>query len=240
MKKRDLKTLALMGLTGGLLVGQQGVGHAATSNSNFQETPWEAFDHGCKGKGGCGGLADHGCKGKGGCGNIADHGCKGKGGCGNLADKCHGKGGCGNIADKCHGKGGCGGIIADSDQPAATDQGYQSPEQKSGQKSNPNDGNMRYHLMTEEELLVELNEDGIRMYNSLDDQGKALARKVASMMCAKTNECKGLNGCMTDKNTCAGKGDCKGQGKCTISDKNLAVKLVYDKMAAKRKNMLNN
>ncbi len=97
-----------------------------------------------------------------------------------------------------------------------------------------NDGNLGYHLYTEDELLLELNDQGRAMYNSLDPEGKALARYVASQRCDHTNKCKGLNACQTDKNSCAGKGDCKGQGKCAISDKNLAVKLVYDKMAKKR------
>jgi hypothetical protein len=44
---------------------------------------------------------------------------------------------------------------------------------------------------------------------------------------------------MTYKNSCAGKGSCKGQGKCAISYKNLAVKLVYNKMAAKRAKLQN-
>lgn len=210
MKKNDLKTLALLGLTGGLLLGQQGAN--ADSNSGFQETPWVSpADHKCGGAHGCGNLMDHKCGGAHGCGSVMDH-------------KCGGAHGCGNIA-----------VRDEADSP---DKEYESPD-KSGKDSDANQSNMKYHLMTEQELLLELNADGAKMYNSLDDQGKALARRVASMMCAGTNECKGLNGCMTDKNTCAGKGACKGQGKCAISDKNLAVKLVYDKMAAKRAEMLN-
>lgn len=197
MKKHDLKTLALMGLTGGLLLGQQG---AAAKDPDFQETPWENMqEHKCNGP--------HGCP-----GSLPNHECGSK----------------------------CGGLTALRDKSA--DQDLESPANSKDQQkqdSDPNQGNMHYHLMTEQELLIELNTDGVRMYNSLDDEGKALARRVASMMCQGTNECKGLNGCMTDKNTCAGKGDCRGKGKCALSDKNLAVKLVYDKMAAKRANMMN-
>ncbi|MCE5319182.1 MAG: hypothetical protein LLG04_17695 [Parachlamydia sp.] len=208
MKKNDLKTLALLGLTGGLLLGQQGAN--AASNSGFQETPWVVpGDHKCGGAHGCSGaLQSNGCKGRGGCGGLMDH-------------KCGSGGKCGSIA-----------VRDEADSP---DKEYVNP----GKDQDPNQSNMKYHLMTEQELMLELNSDGVRMYNSLDDQGKALARRVASMMCAGTNECKGLNGCMTDKNSCAGKGACKGKGKCAISDKNLAVKLVYDKMAAKRADMLN-
>ncbi|KIA76456.1 hypothetical protein [Parachlamydia acanthamoebae] len=96
-------------------------------------------------------------------------------------------------------------------------------------------GNMGYHLMTEDELLLELSPQGVSLYNSLDSKGKELARYVASQRCMGSNACKGLNACQTDKNACAGKGSCKGKGKCALADKNLAVKLVVDKMADKRK-----
>jgi|NOAtaT_6_FD_contig_51_4188430_length_1240_multi_6_in_0_out_0_1 hypothetical protein len=107
-------------------------------------------------------------------------------------------------------------------------------DDKKNKYKDANDGNVGYHEMTEDELLIELDSDGVAMYNSLTPEGKALARKVASMRCNGTNLCKGLNACATDKNDCAGKGQCKGQGKCALSDKKVAVKLVRDKMAQKR------
>lgn len=102
----------------------------------------------------------------------------------------------------------------------------------------PNQGNMNYHLMTEDELLLELNEEGEKIYNSLDAKGKELARKVASQYCNGTNECKYLNACKTDSNSCAGQGDCKHKGKCAFSDKNLAVKVVAAKLKGKRINAI--
>lgn len=119
-------------------------------------------------------------------------------------------------------------------------------EQKSSSKdakedrsqwSDANAGNLGYHLMTEEDLLLELNDEGTQLYNSLDAEGKKLAREVASMRCAGTNKCAGLNACRTEKNECAGKGQCAGQGKCALSEKNFAVKLVVEKMAKKRAGM---
>lgn len=95
-------------------------------------------------------------------------------------------------------------------------------------------GNMGYHLMTEEELLLQLNDEGAKLYESLTPEGKTLALEVASQRCAATNSCKGLNACRTDKNACAGKGQCKNLGKCAISDPNVAVKLTAKKMADKR------
>jgi hypothetical protein len=97
-------------------------------------------------------------------------------------------------------------------------------------------GNITYQLMTEDELLLELNEEGTRVYNNLSPEGKQLALRTASRSCNGTNECSGLNACATDKNKCAGKGSCKGQTKCAISDKNFAVKLSDKKMAEKRLN----
>lgn len=95
---------------------------------------------------------------------------------------------------------------------------------------NEDNGNIGYHLYTEEELLDELNQEGEKLYMSLNEEGKKLAREVASGRCNKTNLCKGLNACQTDKNSCAGKGSCKAQGKCGFGDKNLAVKVVADKL----------
>jgi hypothetical protein len=100
------------------------------------------------------------------------------------------------------------------------------------------EGNRGYFLMSEDDLLLELNKEGTETYNKLSPEGKALARKVASQRCNGTNECKGLNACKTDSNDCAGKGSCKGKSKCAFSDKNLAVKVVAEKMAAKRSDSL--
>src|SRR3989338_8838720 len=45
--------------------------------------------------------------------------------------------------------------------------------------SNDN-GNIGYHVFTEEELLDELNSEGEKLYQSLNEEGKKLAREVAS------------------------------------------------------------
>lgn len=109
-----------------------------------------------------------------------------------------------------------------------------SAKQAATTQDDPNKGNLGYHLMTEEELLLELTDEGTQLYNGLTPEGKALARFVASQRCNGSNECKGLNACQTDTNKCAGQGKCKGTSKCAFSDKNLAVKVVAKKMAEKR------
>lgn len=112
--------------------------------------------------------------------------------------------------------------------------------QDSSDDSDDNDGNLGYHLMNEDELLLELDPQGTKMYNSLDPAGKALAVKVASQRCNGTNECKGLNACQTAQNDCAGKGSCKGKSKCAFADKNLAVKVVYQKLMSDKRNRMMN
>lgn len=110
-----------------------------------------------------------------------------------------------------------------------------SPDNK---EKDPNEGNVGYYLMTEEQLLLELNPEGIKKYKELSEENKILARKVASARCDKANACKGLNACKSDHNDCAGKGKCKGQGICAVSDKNLAVKLVHDRAMKEKREKL--
>ncbi len=227
MKKRDFKTLALLGLTSGLLLSQQAAEAGPAEYLNGQDLLAMMEDHACKAKGGCGSVSYQACSSKSSCDNMADHACKGKGGCGSVwyDHACKGKNGCGSN------------LTADRDQPGTANSPYQSPSASDSNKKkpDPNDGNLGYHLLSEDELMLELNEEGIKMYKSLSPEGKALALRVASARCGKTNECAGLNACQTDKNDCAGKGSCRGQGKCGMSDKNLAVKVVYNKMMKEKR-----
>lgn len=215
--KPNFKKLALLGITSGLLVSQQ---VHAESEGILSVTQ----NNHCNGKNGCGGEKDA---------------CKGKGGCGGDRSECKGKNGCGGERASCKGSQGCDGQVADNSSPEKKSL-YADPSKvtsSESSKKDPNDGNMNYKLMTEEELLLELNDEGLRMYKSLNAEGKALALKVASGMCGGTNQCQGFNACKSEHNACAGKGDCAGKGICAFSDKNLAVKVVYDKMAQKRQNL---
>lgn len=126
------------------------------------------------------------------------------------------------------------GLLIANEASAHAAQGSSSNSSSQKSESDPNDGNLGYHLMTEDELTLELNDEGQKLYNGLDTKGKALARYVASQRCQGTNECSGLNACQDDTHACAGKGSCKGKSKCGFSDKNLAVKVVAEKMAKKR------
>jgi len=93
--------------------------------------------------------------------------------------------------------------------------------------------------MSETDLMSKLDYKGRQTYQSLGDEGKALARELAGMTCKGHNECKGLNSCRTDENECRGQGGCKGQSGCEFKDKNQAVEVAAKKMAEKRANLQN-
>lgn len=117
--------------------------------------------------------------------------------------------------------------------------GNEDSRKNKDEQVDPNEGNLGYKLMTEDELMIELNAEGQKMYKELSAEGKALALEVASMRCQQTNPCAGLNACATDDNKCAGKGSCKGKGKCAVSNKNDAVKLVHDKLMKEKREKAN-
>jgi hypothetical protein len=248
-KNKKLKQLALLGLTNGLLINSPSVLMASnqqdSSSADYIETlsyssKEPLYAASCKGRGGCGGAVASSCKGRGGCGGAVASSCKGKGGCGGaVASSCKGKGGCGGaVASSCKGRGGCGGAVAERDQPQHTN--LQDPSKYNSVSEEANSENLGYHLLTEQELMNELNDNGIKLYKSLTPEGKALAREVASQRCGRTNKCAGLNACETESNKCAGKGKCANTTKCAFADKNEAVKVVADKMAKKRAQSLPN
>jgi hypothetical protein len=98
-------------------------------------------------------------------------------------------------------------------------------------------GNITFRPLTEDDLLLELNQEGAELYKSLSPEGQQLALKLASRSCNNMNDCKGENACRTKENACAGKGKCKGLTKCAFSDKNYAVKVAAKLMAEKRKEL---
>jgi hypothetical protein len=151
--------------------------------------------------------------------------------------------GCAAVAAKC-GASGCSSIAArdlPEGGPKLQDPSKADPSSKGPASDyDPNSENLSYHLMSEDELLMELNDDSIKQYRALSPEGKELARALASKSCEHTNDCRGLNACESPSNACAGKGSCKGTGKCALSDKNLAVRIVADKMAQKRSQSLSN
>lgn len=164
-------------------------------------------------------------------------GCGG-GKCSSLASGCGSK--CKSIAAGCNAHG-CGSAVAEKETKTSPTSPAPIPKEKGKDSKesakDPNDQNIGYHLLTDDELTLELNDDALKVYERMPPESKALVRLVASARCNGTNECKGLNACKTETNNCAGQGSCKGTGKCAVSDKNLAVRLVADKMKEKRENL---
>lgn len=94
--------------------------------------------------------------------------------------------------------------------------------------------------MTEDSLLLQINQKTAELYQSLTPEGKELAIELAGRGCNGQNTCKGRNACRTDKNSCMGKGECKGQTICAFSDKADAVKVAAELMKKKREGLLEN
>ncbi len=237
MKKNEFAKLALMGLTGGILASNA---IDALQGAHSEEIQKFIAAQGCGGKKGCGGIAK-GCGSK--CNSVADngrtHSCNAVAGncgskCNSVADngRAHS---CNAIADKCSAHG-CNGVVAEREAPKSLTSPAPIPKdsKENTKKVDLNDQNIGYHLLTEDEFTLELNDQALKTYQELSPEAKALARLVASARCNGTNECKGLNACKTDTNKCAGQGSCKGTGKCAFSDKNLVVRLVAEKMKTKR------
>lgn len=210
MKKTDLKKLALLGLTGGVMLSTQGTVQAEIANS--------AIENGVLLAGGCGA---HSCNGETKGSHKPDRNFASCGGCGSHKTD-RNSAGCGshkpdrNFIASCGGAGSCsnkGRIIAEANENL-----YAS----SGQ------------LMTEDQLKSQLNEQGKQQYNSMSPEGKAMALKLASRSCKGTNDCKGQNACKADDHSCAGKGSCAGSSVCSFKDKNQAVKIAAQKQAEKR------
>lgn len=91
--------------------------------------------------------------------------------------------------------------------------------------------------ITESELRSQLNDEGKRMYDRLDAEGKKLALRLANQDCKGKNSCKGENSCKTSKNDCAGKGGCAGTSPAPFKDLNQAVKIAAKKQEEKRANL---
>ena len=204
MKKQDFKKLALMGLSGGLLLAAEPLSADLANSSNANES--SVF------------LAHNGCKN--GCSN-SDRPQGGNGGsCGNSNGP---RGSYSSCANSNGPRGSsCGGASSYNggrynNQVAEADVGVTNPG-----------------LMSETDFVGKLNPQAKATYQGLDAEGKALALKLANATCKGLNDCKGLNSCKSDTNACAGQGSCAGKSGCSFKNKNDAVKVAAMKMAQKR------
>ena len=199
MKKSDFKKMALMGITGGVLLTSPNASVEADL-ADYGDSAGILIAHsGCGSGGGCRSSrepAQSGCASR----NSSNHsGCASRSTM-NQGNQTYGQ----NRGDR--------GYVAENEQnaPAAS------------------------RMLTEEELVLQLNDEGKGIYQNLDSEGKALALKLANQSCKGKNDCKGMNACKTDSNSCAGKGGCKGTSPAPFQDKNVAVKVAFKKMQEKR------
>jgi hypothetical protein len=86
--------------------------------------------------------------------------------------------------------------------------------------------------VSEDEFKAKLSPKSKADYDKLSAEGRAKALKIASHTCAGKNDCKGQNACKTDKNDCAGQGGCKSQSKCAATpDQAVKAASLQDKRA---------
>ena len=222
MKKRDLKKLALLGLTGGIMLGSQSV------VANEAESSGTLIAHSGCGANSCnnqpsGPKAGRNSRTSNGCAAPSQrttNGCaapnqKTTNSCNaqnrEASNSCGSPSGPNNSCNSYFRNARNGGEIAQADEKV----------------SNPG-------KLTESDLLDQLNDQAKQQYLGMSPEGKALALKLANQNCKGQNDCKGLNSCKSAENSCAGKGACKGKSQCAFKDKNLAVKVAAKKMADKR------
>jgi hypothetical protein len=236
MKKRDLKKLALLGITGGIMLGSSSV------MANEAQSGMLIAHNGCGGNG-CSGSQPQSQGPRGNnpnyrtsnsCGapsqNGPNQGNRTANSCGapsqnpnqpRTASSC----GAPTPSEGTRGNG-CNSYFRNARNSNKTNEIAQADEQV----TNPG-------KLTESDLLQQLDSQGKATYNGLDAEGKALALKLANQGCKGQNDCKGLNSCKTADNSCAGKGGCKGKSNCAFKDKNKAVKVAAQKQAEKRANL---
>lgn len=263
MKKKDLlKKLALMGITGGLVLASQSTLNAHEEVSDEGGTLLAGG--GCGGQGGCGGYQHHPGRYQGTYYPAgAPHSCGGASNWGYQAPS-HGCGGAHQgwgyqQPPAPHGHYYPHGYISESETPIPPhDQQGTSPYSNQPQQYNQynqqrnqnaksfmnqqdqsagTDSDTTYQngkTLSESDLMSQLNEQGKAIYRGLDAEGKALALKLANAACKGKNDCKGLGSCKTAEHDCAGYNGCKGQSQCKFKDKNTAVKVAAQKMAQKR------
>lgn len=240
MKKKDLATLAMIGISTGLLIGgcqqnQKGGGGGCSkraSSQQFKNMDMQSFQAALspearqkflaldtEHKKMAMEMAEQGCKGK--------NACKGKGGCKTADHACAGK-------NACKGKGGE--PVENVDKAVAV-----QFENQSNAGSRNQNGRMMRNTPTQvqtsgvsgdlspemQDFYKKLSVDGQRKFLTLDAQHKMMAMQMTQQSCNGKNECKGMGGCKTNDHACAGKNGCKGLGGKPIGSAEKAVEVQY-------------
>jgi hypothetical protein len=210
MKKKDLKKLALMGITGGVLTLSQSPLNASEGLTT------NILAASCGGKTSCGGSTADNNRNQGynssedsstyynnqgsysqnqGSGSNRQPSRQNQGSCSNSRPNSSSQGSCSNRNDS--GRWGQNpNFFADND------------DQTNSDNSKP---------LTESEFKAKLSPQAKTDFDKLTPEAKAKAIKMASHDCSGKNDCKGQNSCKSDKNSCAGQGGCQGQSKCAMT-----------------------
>lgn len=243
-KKNDLKKLALMGITGGVMMASgtltaaEGLTNISTDNYLAAKscgskcggsTAFNSRNHGCGAS--CGGATAY---------NSRNHSCgapqdpttysqpdnypQSQGSCGGRSPAYQQRqGSCGGSQSGYNQRqGGCGGGNSGRYYPSYFADNSDKAVQDTATQP-----------MTESDFKTKLSPQGKIEYDKLSPEGKAQALKMASHDCSGKNDCKGQNACKTDKNACAGQGGCKGQSKCAMTpEQSVKVSSLKDKRAS--------
>jgi hypothetical protein len=228
MNKKDLKKLALMGITGGVMMAAHTPVNAHEGLTNISTDNHLAA--GCGGRGKCSAVTAYNGSGHS-CSASQDptsyesypqsqHGCSGQPTYNQNQSGCHSNG--------CNGRN-------QSNQ-------WNNNNNSNSQWSNNNNNGQRYYPgyfadndgqatkdtdskpLTEADFKAKLSPQARADFDKLSPDAKANAVKMASHDCSGKNDCKGQNACKTDKNSCAGQGGCSGQSKCAVTPEQ-AVKI---------------
>ncbi|MCB1181692.1 MAG: hypothetical protein KDK55_06725 [Chlamydiia bacterium] len=230
MKKQDLATLAMIGISAGLMIGgcqqkqqeKKGGNREMNAHSTQEMSPnMQAFYSTLSSDGQrqfmeldsehrkmAVDMMEQKCQGK----NM----CKGLGGCATDKNSCAGMNGC-------KGKGGPPVKSADKAVEAQRNAQIEKNADKRVQTSGIN-GDLSPDMQT---FYNELSPDAQRKFMALDAQHKMMAIEMSKQECSSKNACKGMGGCATDKNSCAGQNGCKGEGGPPVNDPNEAVEVQY-------------
>lgn len=89
----------------------------------------------------------------------------------------------------------------------------------------------------EQAFVKQLDANARQMFQNMTNEQRAMCMNMPMHGCKGQNTCKGQGGCKAAGQGCSGRNSCKGHGGCSV-DANKAMKMISDKMMAKRMEVL--